>query len=280
MTETPTRGRALELEVTIDATLEVVWRAVSEGESLARWFSPEASLQPGAGGNVQFSWGPGEEWQSQITVWEPNARVRFESDMPGPDGNVRLAVDFLLEARGGKTVVRLVHSGFEGDGWDDFVDGTQAGWSYFLVNLRHYVERHAGTPRVLLHTRPRLSGSRAEADRAIFGAAGLDLDLAPDALQPGQRGHVRLGGQRDEVRVVAARRPRATGFLLPGLNDALLFVERESLADAFRLGVWLSTYGLAPDVARALQADLDALGERLRRALPEPDPGALPPAGV
>src|SRR5581483_3380801 len=65
--------------------------------------------------------------------------------------------------RKGKTVVRLVNSGFSMDAeWDDQYSATEAGWKYFLFNLKHYLERHAGTPRVQLSERRKSEQPRSE----------------------------------------------------------------------------------------------------------------------
>lgn len=139
MTDDTTRaGRTVDLTVDIDATLDEVWHALTTGEGIARWFAPYATVTPGVGGSVAVGWEPNETWDSPITVWEPLRRMQTVSEMPSQDGRmVRLAVDYYLEAQGGRVRVRLVHSGFdESDSWDGYVDGLDAGWSYFLVNLK------------------------------------------------------------------------------------------------------------------------------------------------
>src|SRR5437016_9971982 len=45
------------------------------------------------------------------SVWKPNEHVRFVGDRP--EGAPPSVVDYYVEGRGGKTVMRMVHSGFE-----------------------------------------------------------------------------------------------------------------------------------------------------------------------
>ena len=53
MTDTkPKRTKTIDLVTEIQAPPEEVWRAISEGEQVARWFSPEARIEPGVGGTV------------------------------------------------------------------------------------------------------------------------------------------------------------------------------------------------------------------------------------
>ena len=147
------------------------------------WFAPHAAVTPGEGGSVSVGWDPKEMWDTPITVWEPLRRMQTTSEMPGKDGRlVRLAVDYYVEAHGGRVRVRLVHSGFDDSGsWDDYIDGLDAGWGFFLFNLKHALERHRGVDRQQLSARFRTT-ARAGEDHPVFGATGLPIIVAVTAL--------------------------------------------------------------------------------------------------
>ncbi|MGE0040638.1 MAG: SRPBCC domain-containing protein [Vicinamibacterales bacterium] len=256
MTE-PESPRAIVLEQPVGATPEEVWAALSDGAGLARWFAPMASVTPGAGGTVTVAWEPGEEWTSDIEAWEPGRRLRIASDQPLASGRVaRLTVDFHIETDRGSTVVRLVHAGFDGDtAWDDMVDGLEAGWTYFLLNLRHALERHPGQARVMVSAHPRWRMPVAETRAALYGPGGLAVTGAPAGFAAGDEVTLAVGGETLAARVLIANLPRTAAFLIPELNDALLFVEREGMDEVCRVGVWLSLYGVpAPRVARLREA--------------------------
>ena len=156
MTNDPKRtGRTIDLTIDIDATLEEVWQALTTGEGIARWFAPHATVVPGEGGTVSVGWDPKQMWETPITAWEPQRHMQTASEMPSKDGGVvRLAVDYYQEAHGGRVRVRLVHSGFDDSGsWDDYIDGLDAGWTYFLFNLKLALERHRGVERRQLSAR-------------------------------------------------------------------------------------------------------------------------------
>lgn len=58
-----------------------------------------------------------------------------------------MIVDYILESRGGKTVLTLVQSGFGDDAaWDAEFEGTNLGWKVFLHNLRHIAAHHPNKP--------------------------------------------------------------------------------------------------------------------------------------
>ena len=255
--------RALDLTIDIDATLEEVWQTLTTGEGIARWFAPYAAVTPGEGGSVSIGWDPKEMWSQPITVWEPQRRMQTASEMPSKDGRmVRLAVDYYLDVQGGRVRVRLVHSGFDDSSWDDYIDGLDAGWSFFLFNLKHALERHRGVDRRQLSARFRTTARDGE-DHPVFGAKGLRVRPPVSTLRAGDACRLSLGGVDVDATVVVRREPRAFAFLVPAWNDALLFVEREGLKETHGLGVWLSLYGLAETTAAPLAQGLAELQSAL-----------------
>jgi uncharacterized protein YndB with AHSA1/START domain len=249
--------RSLDLTIDIDATLEEVWHALTTGEGIARWFAPYAAVTAGEGGSVSIGWDPKEMWTTPITVWEPMRRMQTASEMPSKDGRmVRLAVDYHLEAHGGRVRVRLVHSGFDDSGsWDDYIDGLDAGWSYFLFNLKHALERHRGVERQQLSARFRTT-ARAGEEHPVFGAKGLRVQPAVAGLRPGDACHLSLGGIDVDATVAVRHAPRTLAVVVPAWNDALLFVEREGMKESHSVGIWLSLFGVPETTAAALRQGL------------------------
>jgi uncharacterized protein YndB with AHSA1/START domain len=259
--------RVVDLTIDIDATLDEVWHALTTGEGIARWFGPYAAVTPGEGGSVSVGWDPKEMWDTLITVWEPLRRMQTASEMPSKDGRmVRLAVDYYLEVHGGRVRVRLVHSGFDdSDSWDGYIDGLDAGWTFFLFNLKHALERHRGVARQQLSARFRTT-ARAGEDHPVYGAKGLRVQPVA-GLRPGDACRLSLGGVEVDATVAVRHAARTIAFVVPAWNDALLFVEREGMKEAHHLGVWLSLYGVPETTAAPLR---QGLGE-LRSALSVPE---------
>ena len=256
--------RALDLTIDIDATLEEVWEALTTGEGIARWFAPHAAVTPGEGGSVSIGWDPKEMWETPITVWEPLRRMQTASEMPSKDGRmVRLAIDYYLEAHGGRVRVRLVHSGFDDSGsWDGYIDGLEAGWTYFLFNLKHALERHRGVARQQLFAHFPTTARDGE-EHPVFGARGLRVQPPVGGLRPGNACRLSLGGLEVDAKVAVRSAPRTIAFVVPAWNDALLFVEREGLKEEHRLGVWLSLYGVPETTAAPLRHGLADLQSAL-----------------
>jgi uncharacterized protein YndB with AHSA1/START domain len=252
--------RKIEKEVTIEATPAEVWRAITEGEELKRWFPLDARVKPGVGGSLWLSWGEGSDWESPIEIWEPSRHLRTVDVTPGENGGppIRIAVDYFIETRGGKTVVRLVHSGFAESTWEGELDSLDSGWAAFMANLKHYLERHKGQTRFLAVFRhPPVEIEKPEAFRRTVSLLGL----SPERLKVGSpyEGQSRLGDQfRGEIRVAAP--PNAMAATVENWNAGWLIVEIEGGRGRCRPAIWLSLYGSDAGEGPAIQ-------KRIRRLL-------------
>ncbi len=212
-------SREVVKEVFIKAPADVVWKALTEADRLTQWFSVDARVAPGMGGSIWVFWGEGAAGEAPITGWEPNRHFQW-TETRGP---VKVAIDFHLESRDGGTVVRLVQSGFgDGSEWDDEFHMVEGGWSYFMTHLQWYLERHRDVRRDLIGFRARVAMTR-EAAFARLVSITDGLETTP---------------------VVYKVATCQAAFLIPSLNDAILFIEIEPGAETVRGGFWLSTYGL------------------------------------
>ena len=247
--------RSIEKELYIEAPPEVVWRALTEAAELTRWFPVEAAVEPGEGGTIRLSWGEGAEGTARIHLWDPERSVGWREQY----GSVVLAVEYHIEAKGGGTVLRLVHSGFAATAdWDEQFHMVDGGWSYFLENLRLYLERHRGVPRTLVYERRPVAMPRPEAYARLTGPNGVGVEGSFEGLTAGDPYRVRTSaGEVMEGRVIAAQPGYQLGLTIDD-GSALLFIEIEPAPEGCRPAVWLSTYGL-PD------ADVSARADRLGR---------------
>lgn len=262
------KTRNIELSVDIDAPARAVWRAITDGDAVANWFAPIASAEPGEGGYLTVSWGAGSEWTSRITVWKPDRHLRLADELPdeAAEQGAAMALDYHLEAHNGMTRVSLVNSGLSADpSWDDGVRMMTNGWRFFLWNLKHYLERHPDSRRTMISERPWVTGTREEVWDTIFREDGLGM--APS--QPGEVVSLRLdGGHILEGTVVLSDRPWAFGAVLTSLGDGVLHVELEGTGERWKIGVWLSAYGLEEERCNRIGV---ALGQTVSRLLPGQD---------
>ena len=301
--------RTIDLTVEIAAPVDDVWEAVATGDGIARWFAPIASVDEREGGTVTVAWAEGADWPSRITAWRPGEHLQMVdlSDAEAAAAGTALTVDYHLEDAAGKTRLRLVTSNVPGTpDWEDYVNMMLNGWRVFLWNLGHAVERHPGVARRMISVRPWVTGSREEVWERVFGAEGwgggggggvggggpggdpmavatgsaaADSVAVGSATEGDRFRFVLDGGEVLEGVVVMCDRPWAFAGMVESLNDGVLHVEMEGSGERWRMGVWLSVYGVEEGWGDRMAAGLGGWGGssgRLTRAV-QPVRSAPPP---
>ena len=216
-TKTAGATRSATGRIEITASPERVWKALTDAAELVRWFPLEARVEPGEGGSIFLSWKNEFAAESKIVAWEPVKRLAISWGW-GADAETQPQVtEYRLEAAdGGRTVVKVVTSGFPDDpSWDAYVDGTNRGWLFELQSLKQYLERHEGQEREVIYLRRRTSISAAEVWERMFGEVGLG-GLPGGVLTP--RGS---GVRHERARSIRRRARRAGRRPVPGLQRAV-----------------------------------------------------------
>lgn len=253
MSEETTRERTRETrsaegEIEIDAPAEVVWRALTEARELERWFPLEARVEPGEGGTIWLSWRNEYEGEQEILAWDPPRHLRTAWRMHQSDEPPQVT-DYTVETRGGKTVVRVVTSGFPVDAaWDEWVQATIDGWRFELRSLKEYLEHHRGEDREVVYLRRRVA----------LDVPGIWERLAvADGL-----GEAPLG-----AREVFAVPPRQWAGIVDELDGALLRAGSEPCGESTEgerdVTLWIQAWGDARGELPAVRRDWAALLERL-----------------
>ena len=89
-------------QVTIDATPEAVWGALTDPPQLASWFDADAAIDPRPGGAVRFRWPDGTERRGLVIELDPPRRLAFRwrelrTSGGGPSAATARVVTFTLE---------------------------------------------------------------------------------------------------------------------------------------------------------------------------------------
>jgi hypothetical protein len=155
------------------------------------------------------------------------------------------AVDWFLEAKGGKTVLRLVHSGFApGAAWDKEYDGTNRGWTFELQALKHYLERQRGKARRATWLRQATALEPAAVWERFAKPGPIFRKVALDSLGAGDR--YRFERSDDEVlegRVLVNRAPLEFAGTLTSHGDGMIRFGFEDCMDGPEAHVWIATWG-------------------------------------
>jgi hypothetical protein len=183
------------------------------------------------------SWGPGMEGTSTIQVWEPERHLRILENRPNAprkdcEGGieavvdakpVEVAVDYYLEAKGGGTVLRLVHSGFGTESsWDHEFESTHYGWMMYLRTLRHALTRHPGVPCRQAMKFVATALDPKEAWARVMGPKAFLASGSVEGLKEGDRFHWRAAnGDEISGAVQMCFPPTYIGGTIEQANDSL-----------------------------------------------------------
>jgi uncharacterized protein YndB with AHSA1/START domain len=133
---------AISESVVVHASAGRVWRAIADPDARLRWWS-YLVLEAVAGSRWEEHWTlDGARRVTSGTVLAVHPRELLRLTWADDDWPAGTEVDVVLEDRGARTTVRVVHRG-----WQELPDGAErrrahvAGWRHHLRNLRATLER-------------------------------------------------------------------------------------------------------------------------------------------
>jgi uncharacterized protein YndB with AHSA1/START domain len=133
--------------IVIDATPEVVFKAITDPNELIHWFPDQAILEAKAGGKMKFSFFKTDSEYRQmdyfpegiITEFIPNKKISYTWQEPNISNFPKTVVTWELEQiDDNKTRLNLLHSGFRPD---ETAKKHDQGWSHFLNELKKYLAK-------------------------------------------------------------------------------------------------------------------------------------------
>lgn len=147
----PPSARDIELQVVVDASPAEAWAAWVEEERVDRFFGVASRIEPRPGGAYEIRFRPGDDEASRanstvgsrILGLEEGRWLAFGWSLPpwaeeparsAPPTRVDVQVGPALDpAAGGRTLVRVRHSGFgEGDAWEQVRSFFHRSWFEIL----------------------------------------------------------------------------------------------------------------------------------------------------
>ncbi|HXW67365.1 MAG TPA: SRPBCC domain-containing protein [Thermoplasmata archaeon] len=118
-----------------------VFRALTRRAELEKWFAGTAEVDGREGGVYRLRWSATAAMNGRVREFVVGRRlsVDWRDRVAGRAYNTR--VTFELRRKGKGTVLRVRHSGLKsGKRWVRFYGEVQAGWAFFLLNLRSVLE--------------------------------------------------------------------------------------------------------------------------------------------
>lgn len=147
---------SVEREILIEASPEVVWRAITEPEHISSWFSDEADIEGRAGADGTLTWKPGGRGGEKdvdlvvpirVVEAEPFRRFCFRWNHPQgtrPVESNSALVEFTLVEEAEGTRLRVLESGIDAVTHDEeekagYRRDHEHGWAKHLGELLDHV---------------------------------------------------------------------------------------------------------------------------------------------
>jgi len=232
-------GNRAELQVTVAAPVEEVWRALRDPVEIRRWFGWE---HDGIEAEIE---------QIFVDEAEPSEDERTIS---WSHGDV-----FELESRGAHTVVRVSRPAPADGAWDDIFEG----WTMFVQQLRFALERHPGRERRVFQ----LWSGRDPTAALPTNALGLSR-LGSGAI--GQRYELDSPVGEKLAGVIWYRSPHQIGVSVDAYGDGLIVVAASDSAPGRGMAI-VTTYGLDDAAFQRVRARWTAWWEATYRPAPSAD---------
>ena len=137
----------IKKSILIDASPDVVFKAIIDPNEFTNWFPDQMILEPKVGGKVKFSFYKMNTEYRQIdyfpegTVIEflPNRKISYSYREPKITSFPNTVVTWELEKiDNNKTRLNLSHTGFRAG---EIFRKHDEGWSHFLVELKKYCQK-------------------------------------------------------------------------------------------------------------------------------------------
>jgi len=132
-----TKPADIKVRYYYDASPADVFKALTKPKKLTKWFLDDARIKPKEGTGYEFSWKgyPSQKGRVEKVVTDRLLILTWPNVVKGKVYHTK--VSFNLAKKGKGTILEVTHTGFEeGDDWIWLYGAIQAGWAYFLMNLK------------------------------------------------------------------------------------------------------------------------------------------------
>ena len=132
-------------ELTIEATPDAVYAAITEENGLKGWWTTHTKAQPAVGSVAEFGFMGGQMvFKMKIKTLEAGKTVNWDVEGGGPPDWAATRVTWDLTPVEGGTKVLFGHRGYASS--EGSFASVNYNWGYFLTSLKAYVETGQGMP--------------------------------------------------------------------------------------------------------------------------------------
>jgi len=152
--------------IVINASPDVVFKAISDPQELTKWFPDAAILEPRDGGKFQFIFYKDSDRrgkksdrdfspEGRILEFVPNRKLAYSWQHKNVPRFPETVVSWELEElEKNKTKVTLTHSGFTGQEEEKGIKEHNEGWDYFIDRLAQYCGEKTSDDKTIISDLP------------------------------------------------------------------------------------------------------------------------------
>lgn len=131
-------------QLTIDAPASAVYRALTEPDGLAAWWTTDVDAEPELGSVAEFGFFQRETvFRMRIEGLEEHRFVRWHCLAGHPEWE-HTELTFDLSEEDGRTTLYFAHRGWEST--DGILGTCSFDWARYLMSLQRYLESGTGEP--------------------------------------------------------------------------------------------------------------------------------------
>lgn len=131
-------------EILINASPESLYRALTDVDQLAHWWTTDTRGEPALGGHLEFWFNGFLGSVMKITELKSGELVRWQAIDRGLPDWTGTEIEFRIFVEKGQTTLHFHHSNWRPD--STLFPHCSLGWAIYLMSLKEFVETGKGRP--------------------------------------------------------------------------------------------------------------------------------------
>ncbi len=125
-----------KLKIEVNRPVSTLFKAWTDGKLISKWFTVKAVIEPKRNGRIYFEWLAGDKMEARVVSIVKNKSFTFPFGSKGE----RVTVKFKKEGKGTICELHQYNMQLTPQSKWNMHRGCIQGWTFFLVNLKSYLE--------------------------------------------------------------------------------------------------------------------------------------------
>ncbi|HEX7674969.1 MAG TPA: SRPBCC domain-containing protein [Bdellovibrio sp.] len=140
-------GKAIEMSITVKATVGEVWNALTDADELENWWGEDVKLEPKVNGKFYEYWeddaGNEQMASGKVLALKKMKHITFTWREKSWPKNATTECSFEITEEGKKSTLKLKHTGWETlpeDRREKVFKDFKVGWTFHMKELKEYLD--------------------------------------------------------------------------------------------------------------------------------------------